>query len=610
MTKTFLNQVNVTNLTTQTSNPKSPHEALSSYLVANYLFENIDNRIKFFNDINTLFAFYLKKNIQKFFSVITTPLNEEQVTTLLETNYKLIYKGGNMINFYLSTYRRQFKQLNIQIDLDTLSDFDFSVLINYDNILDVIGLSKTNENYLKLSRLAELTAFDVINHFNNYLFCFQESIVKKSILSFINPYPNTLYYKLGESTPEHIQKQFDYAKEYFNKLIQAQPNPNIIGFINMNIDGLNNKDYNHDLSLLFDIIKQCTHTNIEFVGFALPTTFNKHKQIFAELASITTDNSMKLTSFVNKIINNITPKTPDVLSGITTKTGKIRLGNKLVNLDKRYDRIKTRISETFPSDDSGNYCLLLPMNVSRLYSTQIANTDGLIANYSDSDGNDIGLYNFYSMEADKLTLLESVEYDKFVSENNLVPINYTKLYSSTIHESYEDMVTISINNTLLFGSKNSNGVWTKLSNFNLTRGKIPIRYYLKLSTPVDIDGNKIQYLFVDYLGELIDISTPTFADTNFSHHINTHGFENIFKELTVHGTIATSSVKIFTYTESHLILDLYTVLFETNSGKPWEVPKYEKRMSRVIKLYLSYLKYNYSIKESVDMYNYFVYKGS
>lgn len=605
MTKTFLKQVNVTDFTKQTTNAKVSHEALSSYIVANYLFENIDNRIKFFDDINRQFSNYLRTNAVNFYLTITTTLTESQVITLLETNIKLVYKGGNMINFYLATYRRLFAQLNVQIDLDTLSDFDFNILINYDDILNTIKIPLSNENYLKLSRFADLVAFNIINHFNNYLFCFQESIVKKSIVSFSTTYPNTSYYKLGESSPAHIQTIFAYARNYFDQLIQAPSNPNIIEFIGTNIDNLINKEYNHNLELLFDIIKQCTRTEIEFIGFALPTTFNKHKQIFPELASITTDNSMKLTSFVNKLFNNINSQAPTMLSASTDRTGKIRLGTKLVNLDKRYDRIKTNITDIFPSNTSGDYSQFLPLNVLGMIVNQTNNTNDLIARYMDSSANELGFNNFYSMQSDRLILTESIDYDKFISSNVLAPINYTDLFSNTFHQSYEDMVSISINHSILFGTKNATGNWTKLTNFNLVRGKIPIRYYLKLSNPIEINGNQIEYLFVDYLGELIDMSIPTYADTNLKHHQG-GDFTNIFKSVNIRGTTPLATVSINTYTEAYLISDLYVVLFETGSGKPWEVPKYEKRIARVIKLYLSYLKYNYSTIQRVNMYNYFV----
>ena len=167
------------------------------------------------------------------------------------------------------------------------------------------------------------------------------------------------------------------------------------------------------------------------------------------------------------------------------------------------------------------------------------------------------------------------------------------------------MVSIGINNSLLFGTKNTAGDWIKMTNFNLIRGKVPIRYYLKLSSPVDIDGDMIQYLFVDYLGELIDMAIPSCADTTLRHYMGAN-FANIFKLVNIQGTTPLSTVTINTYTESYFILDLYAVLFETGSGKPWEVPKYEKRMTRIFKLYLSYLKYNYNTIQRVNMYNYFV----
>ena len=605
MTKKLLKQVNVTDFTTSPTNPKVTQEALSSYIIANYLFENIDNRIKFFDDINRLFNINLRLMANSFYSTITTRLSLAQVTNLFDTNIKLVYKGGNMINYYLATYRRIFAQLNIQIDLDTLSDFDFNILINYDVILSSLGLPRSNDNLIKLSKLADLIAYNTINHFNNYMFCFKEQIIKKSIVSFSNRYPNTCYYQLGESNLAHIQGLFTYAKNYFDQLIQATPNPNIISFINANLTNLGLEEYQHNLAVLFDIIKQCAKTEIEFVGFALPTTFNKHKKIFTELALITENNSMKLNSFVKKLLNITTQRAPDVLSTSDARVGKIRVGTKLVNLDKRYDRIKTKFTETFPSDDSGAYCQFLPLNVEQMYTNQTNSTNGLISRYQDSANADIGFSNFYSIRADQLILTEEIEYNKFITPNTLTQQNYTQVYSDTFHESYEDMISISANYSHLFGTKDSNNIWIKMTNFNLIRGKIPIRYYLKLSNPYNIDGNLIEYLFVDYLGELIDMSIPTYGDSNLRSHLGAD-FSNMFKIVNIQGTNPISNINVNTYTELYFISDLNLVLFETDTGKPWQVAKYEKRISRLVKLFMVYLRYNFNIVQSVKMYNYFI----
>jgi hypothetical protein len=75
-------------------------------------------------------------------------------------------------------------------------------------------------------------------------------------VSFSTTYPNTSYYKLGESSPAHIQTIFAYARNYFDQLIQAPSNPNIIEFIGTNIDNLTKKEYNHNpKSVKFDVMR-------------------------------------------------------------------------------------------------------------------------------------------------------------------------------------------------------------------------------------------------------------------------------------------------------------------------------------------------------------------
>ncbi len=611
MTNILLKSVNIDDLNKPSTNLKSAHEAVSSYVIANYLFKNINDRISFFKDINFLFSDYLTNYSKEYYKTIRTIKSEFQVVHLLNANIKLVYKGGNIINYYLLNFKNVFDKVGVDLKADTLSDFDFSICVNYDFILDGLGIPKDDLNYIKLSKLADLVGFHIIKHFNNYMFCYQDDILKNSSINSTLKYPNTEYYKFGDIPQDEIIKIFDYADQYFSTIISGPKSPNISQVINEQIDKLNANELAHNLELLLDIVVQCAKTQVSFVGFSLPTTFNKHKKIFTELDLITASNSMKLSTFVSHLVNFKAPSTLDILSSNVSLKNKIDINKKLLKLDERYDRIKTTNIEVYPSDTTGKFCNFLPLKVAEMYERQSHTLDGILSNYLEL-GNELNFSNFYHIQSDNLLLGEDIRYKHFIKTKEFDSIDYVNTYLTQYWQTHENMVTISSNYSILFGTKNQDGTWSKITNFNLLRGKIPVRYYLKLDNPYTVDGYQIKYLFVDYLGELIDLSIPTYGDSYFRNHfISTNPGDNIdftskFNEVEIIGTTTSNKIKITAYSLEYIINDLYEVIFETGRGKPWEDKKYQKRISRIVKSYLAYLKDKYNPSQSLEMYNEFI----
>lgn len=611
MTNILLKSVNIDDLNKPSINLKSEHEDVSSYVIANYLFKNINDRISFFKDINLLFSDYLKKYSKEYFKTITTIKSEFQVVHLLNANIKLVYKGGNMINYYLLNFKNIFDKVGVDLKADTLSDFDFSICVNYDFILDGLGIPKDNLNYIKLSKLADLVGFHIIKHFSNHMFCYQDDILKDSSINHTLKYPNTEYYKFGDIPREQINQIFDYVAQYFSTIISAPKSPNISQVINEQIDKLNANELSHNLELLLDIVTQCAKTRVNFIGFSLPTTFNKHKKIFNELEQVTASNSMKLSTFVSHLVNSIAPSNPDILSSNVTLKNKIDINKKLQKLDERYDRIKTTNIEVYPSDTTGKFCNFLPLKIAEMYEKQTNTLDQILTNYLES-GNELNFSNFYHIESDNLLLGEDIRYKHFIKTKEFDSVDYVNTYLKQYWQTHENMISISSNYSVLFGTKNLDGSWSKITNFNLLRGKIPVRYYLKLDNPYTINGSEIKYLFLDYPGELIDLSVQTYGDSyyrnNFisSNPVDNTGFTSKLNEVEIVGTTPLNKIKITTYSLEYIINDLYEVIFETGRGKPWETKKYQKRIARIVKTYLAYLKDKYDSKQSLQMYNEFI----
>ena len=616
MTKTFLKSVNVEDFSKPSVNPKINHEALSSYIIANYLFTNLNERINFFKDINELFEHYLSHTINEYYETeyrrIQSTKTKTEVVSILKENIKLVYKGGNMINHYLNMFKNIWNRIGVDIKADTLSDFDFSLLINYDYILENLTMPKIDEQYIKLTRLGDLIAFNMIKHFNNYMFCYDSDILKDSFINSKVTHPSTVYYKFADIDQAKIDEIFNYTKDYFNDIFSKGINLDLYPYKQEIIDKLNNGDLKHDLKLHFDVISICADTSIDFVGFSLPTTFNKHKKIFKELDSINENNSMKLGKFVHHLVNNIRKTNPENLSTVNALANKIFINDKLKYLDERYDRIKTKLIEVYPSNEDGDYCNFLPSKMVELYDNQIKNSEKLLTIYDDWE-EPINYNNFYNVSSNKLTLYDDIKYSNFVKTDDFSLEDYTKTYLNEYYNTNENMVSISSNFSLLFGPTNKDGDWINITSFNLERGKIPVRYFFKLKKPYLIEGNLIKYLFIDYLGELIDISISTYGDSYYRRYFiskseatNNKEFTDKLNQVEITGNTTTNKVNILTYSLEYFISDLYVVIFGAGVGKPWKIQKYEKRIARLFKTYLAYLKDKYNSTDGLEMYNTFI----
>lgn len=224
MTKTYLKNVNIIDFNNIIIKNSTPHEAVSTYIIANYLFTNLDERINFFEDINELFKVNLDKYAIEF--LYANGIIDQSLQNILKDNIKLVYKGGNIINYYLNVFKIIWDKIDVNIDTNTLSDFDFNILINYDYILSKLNLPKTDINYIQLSRLGDLIAYNIIKNFNNYMFCYDSNIFKDSIINNTSIYPNTKYYKLADIDNIKIIEIFKYVEDYFQNIFDLPDNEN------------------------------------------------------------------------------------------------------------------------------------------------------------------------------------------------------------------------------------------------------------------------------------------------------------------------------------------------------------------------------------------------
>jgi hypothetical protein len=595
----MLRTLTIDSITTPIVTPKKDHDDLSTKILSNYLFKDIDNRIKFFQDMNSLFNFYLTKYANEYVDQnFPSSSNKPNKVQFLKQNIKLVYKGGNMINEHIKKHQKTIDSVKIDIDLETLSDYDFAICINYIYILHNLKRPITDTNLINLTNMGNLIASSIIRHFFNHTFCYEDTILKKFLFN-----PDNGTYELGLIDRTKLIELKDMAEQYFNSL-PASNIDNIEQFLKDNKDKILNKDYKDQLNILFDIIKLKHQTNMEFIGFSIPTTFNRHSKIFTKLKNITEDNSIKLNKLVRYIAQSY--KTPnEFLPNIFTyDKQKIEVNSNLDRLGDIYNRIKTNFIEIYPSYKEDNFGNLLPLSVKNLFDNQIKNLNNLV-----SINDKLSLKNFYSKESDNLTLNEDIELNKMIFSLGLLKHPYTSQFINNIHTTHENMISMSANCSLLFGSLNSKGDWTKINNFNLFRVKIPIRYYFELNKSIRVDGSNIKYIFFDYLGELIDLSIPLYGDSYFRNHFITTNmddnslYKSHFENLKLNGTNATNTVTINTHTILYNIDDIMEMLFRTGEALPWTNPKYDKRIGRLIILYLVLLRNNYDESPRIAMYD-------
>lgn len=601
----MLRTVSIDNITTPVVSIKKDHDDLSTQILSNYLFKDINSRIKFFKDINNLFKYYLNKYIEQYTTInfpTASPSVKKTKMKILNDNIKLVYKGGNMLNEHIKQHQLKITSLNLNIDLDTLSDYDFAICINYLYILHHIELPNDDTNLINLSNLGSIIASSIVRHFFNNTFCYGNKILKTAFSKKANSFKS---YQLGILNDTKIAELKDKADNYF-KAIPMSGIENIDTFIRDNKERILANEYKDNLSILFDIIKLKYDVELEFIGFSLPTTFNKHKSIFIELDNIKSDNSIKLNQLIKLIANPYKAPNEYLPPNLNYEKEKINVNSILPKLSSRFDRIKTVFSEIYPSNLEDNFGTLIPSGVINLLESQIKNLNGIV-NITDK----LNLFQFYAQSSDNLNLYEDVNLSKMNFTMGPDSRPYSGQFVNQINSTHENMITMSANYSLLFGSLNEDGNWTKINNFNLFRGKIPVRYYFKFNKAVKLPNRSFNYIFFDYLGELIDLSVPQIGDSYYRDHFITKDmadnsqYLSHFEQMNLKGTNITNNVTINTHTLKYNIDDIIEILFKTGEAIPWTNIKYDKRIGRLIILYLVMLRNKYSENQRIEMYRKF-----
>jgi len=128
---------------------------------------------------------------------------------------------------------------------------------------------------------------------------------------------------------------------------------------------------------------------------------------------------------------------------------------------------------------------------------------------------------------------------------------------------------IQMNQTLDFNSSSGR------IKFNLVRTKVCFNFIFEKP-----NGEKMNKLIG---GELIDVSIPHRLDDNFKHFYESNGPQNLLQLYRL--SYGKSRLEFLSYTYFYLAHDLEFILFKFVK-KPWQTPKYEKRINRLFYLYV------------------------
>lgn len=601
----IINGLTNTIINTRVINPLVELEGISTDIVTNYFFSSSNTRYNFYQAIKELFEKY--KKIYFIGNNQTQPLintglfnnyNGEEVSEL----FYLIFKGGNIINSAINYVENKFDNINIFFEKTKRSDSDFSIYIKFNNIL-----SNEQKDYLIIC--ANCLAYDLQQEIqNNYdpntgnieIDIIENDLLKKKvykITDIINVNSNQNKNKtIIKPQTENLEKYEEIIKyndqnykiekihrifyEYLLKYKKINNNRNI----NDRFDQLfllNEKNYQYFLN---DGVNN--KGDFRLVGIKINDNLEyfRNKKTFNYVTN-------EIDDFLNEEITDNTYKNDCQKSLSFTKLRNI-IENTNYNYvsgnrkDKKVDDISKSDKLILYTDNNKNLLLLNEESLNDFYYDNL-NLEG---------------FNIANQNINTIKDLLNNNQIIYTQKNN---INGRKLISNKPIKKYPNNLFVSSNLTTKFikhiplinESENK-----KIASFNLIRTKHNIRLYFLLE---NINNNILNILtrhriinrdpkiffYIDLPGEFIDISIPSYVDTNLQRTL--HEFDEEIKKK----NIILDNNNIYTYSRNGLIKDLVQIIIEDTENKPWDAQKKEKRIERVFRLFEKNILYNHNLLE-------------
>jgi len=568
------------------------------------------------------FTFYLFQKINfDIISNINNHLNIYDENLKHNEDIILVYKGGNVINYYLNKIlnvinEQDFNTFINDLSIKKISDTDFSIYIITNDE------KRYNLIYYHMSILLYNSLLDIRDSFeklfnkrflsHNDSNIFQINKIEQSGNGNINSDKGLIYDgRLGDI---YILRDDNYS---------FLSNENILTIDNL-IQIELDKCIFDDIILLDPVKRRSLITSFIIIFIKIFNILDKYKIIDNNKFSLykdiyTSARYIKILYSISTIINIYFKYYPD--RTILTQQRSVKIKDKLIKFLSLYDNINNIINL---SRTISNICLdNVLFDLNNFYTTDnigiflndICNkfneNEYRYSTYYDYDYNNsikpIAKYQMRYNELNDRFNIPGVIVDLVVQpDGNDVSINYERNgnndhphtflskrndiilkniplieYNELVSNKEENYHYISVNNIINFIIDGSH-----LVQFDLYR----IKLNLSLSHIVKIDiqknhDNKKSVIKLNIPSEFLDVSIPNFNDygltsiRNKIYNNNKLKYGNFFSRLSFG-----NRKNILMYNLSYLIQDLSVMLLKQNSFIPWVDVKYTKRISRLVLL--------------------------
>jgi hypothetical protein len=558
------------------------------------------------NDIRDLknFTFY---TFQKINFDIISKINNFLIILDENINYNediiLIFKGGNVMNFYINNMietmlvnnqnnnpddPNYFRNLITELNASSISDTDYTIYILTEDE------RKFNLIYKFVSDILYQSLIEIRNNF--------EGLLNHKIINGNDDNNNYFNYQnLDDNNPIN-----DNDNYFYNETVNPNPNINILdiekdvlqklnSILNMdNIDQISNIFLEIINILINNGIIQQRQDNNNIYNYSIFKDIYNGSRYIKMLRSISFFN-IKYNNMPIIIQNNNPPEFnlnfiyDDINNIIENQenVSNIRLNNVLFDLNDFYstDKINNFLN-SICEEFNINY-------VNKSYYEYVPGQNKSISEYKMNDAiEDIIYIRNPDIRIDINNDIDNSPPTTYLSKKkdfilrNIPKVNFTEYIENNNNDNkHYHYITVNSSVNNIFDP-------SRIIQFDLYRIKINV----VLSHIININNNTRRIKKLNIPSEFIDVSIPKFNDSGLSNfrkkiYSDNYTYDKFFSKLSFQ-----NNKNILMYNLSYLIDDLSFVLLSQNNFCPWADSKYNKRLKRIALLsFIIFIK-----KSSVD----------
>ncbi len=500
-------------------------------------------------------------------SMIKTKINDylltnDQVPLYADENIFFVFKGGNVMNYFMELYVKKIENIFKDIFLKNVSNkYQNPNILAYTNEDDkdntstyAAFFSRLKENF-KISDV-DYSIYIKASNYARYILIHGGIVqILGQTLSAISDnfdmlYDNTQINKMSIDYPETDDDVDDvdiYEHEYhkLKQLIVNEKFDSYVTHMKNNIIKSNDKDFDQEL---YDEISNSVIAASKFVNKIQQSigSISKFTKIYQLITMIQYLQTVKYLNISNNKVNINSSNIDHIQYQLMTHLNNL--------IKKKYDNI--HISNFYNEKNIQNIKSDIVNNLSSLQNKTKyeENNNGLVTNAK----------KYELVDVPNISNIEFSKRKDLIIKSNNDPINqYISAQSNNNRLHY---ITF---NSIIKSVKKSN-----TSNFNLMR--------IKINIILTGDVMKINSVYKDtpIPSEFIDVSIPFYDDTTGNKFIDS--IKNEPTKIFLKNSRINKNIVIQSYGLDDLTHDLLNVLFQQNFFVPWLDPKYNKRIFRLL----------------------------